>query len=85
MTDSVLNFRLCNDKSYVGEYAFQEMFDPDADFDDNAMALGYESAVPILIRANHGPMIFANNTFSENIGTMGGAIQILSPNFESRN
>ena len=50
------------------------MFDPDADFDDDVMALGFESVVPIFIRANHGPMIFANNTFSENIGTMGGAI-----------
>ena len=50
------------------------MFNPDADFDDGEMALGFESVVPIFIRANHGPMIFANNTFSENIGTMGGAI-----------
>ena len=29
-------------------------------------------------------MIFINNTFSENIGTTGGAINIMSPNFEFR-
>ena len=50
------------------------MFHPDEDFDDGQMTLLYESAVPIFIRANYGPMIFVNNTFSENIGTMGGAI-----------
>ena len=61
------------------------MFDPNANFEDEDMVHGYESAVPIFIRANHGPMIFVNNTFSENIGTSGGAIQILSPNFESHN
>ena len=30
-------------------------------------------------------MIFVNNSFTENIGTMGGAIQIVSPNFEIHN
>ena len=61
------------------------MFDPDGDVEDGDFAAKYESVTPIFIRANHGPMIFVNNTFSENIGTIGGAIQILSPNFESHN
>ena len=30
-------------------------------------------------------MIFANNTFLENIGTFGGAVVIESPNFEIHN
>ena len=46
------------------------------------MVQGFESASPLLIKANQGPMIFVNNTFSENIGTAGGAIHIESPNFE---
>ena len=50
------------------------MFHPDEDLEDGIMAQIYESAVPIFIAANQGPMIFVNNTFEENIGTMGGAI-----------
>ena len=35
-----------------------------------------------MIIANKGPTIIKNNVFDENIGTMGGAIHIMSPNFE---
>ena len=32
--NQALNFKYCNPITYVGEYAFQEMFHPDEDFDD---------------------------------------------------
>ena len=35
-----------------------------------------------MILANKGPIIIKNNTFEENIGTTGGAIHIMSPDFE---
>ena len=43
----------------------------------------YESVSTLMIRRNQGPIVINNNTFSENIGTMGGAIHIYSPDFES--
>ena len=36
-----------------------------------------------MIIENKGPLIIVNNTFTENIGTIGGAIHIFSPDFES--
>ena len=36
-----------------------------------------------MIIANQAPIIIKNNTFVENIGTIGGAIHIMSPDFES--
>lgn len=49
------------------------------------MVTSFESATPIFISQNQGPIFFVNNTFSENIGTVGGVLQILSPNFEIHN
>ena len=64
---------------------FQEFIDPDEDFDDGYLFREYETATPIYIHENQGPMIFVNNSFSENIGTMGGVVAISSPNFEIHN
>ena len=47
-----LQFKYCNPTTYVGEYAFQEMFDPDLDFDDGEFLSKYEVATPIYIREN---------------------------------
>ena len=46
------------------------------------MALSYENVSPIFILGHSAPLILHNNTFSENIGTTGGGINIISPNFE---
>ena len=46
------------------------------------MATKYETVSPIYIQANTAPIILIGNVFSENIGTTGGAIHIVSPNFE---
>ena len=40
-----------------------------------------ENISAFVIKGNRGPMIFVNNTFSENIGTTGGVIHIESPDF----
>ena len=48
------------------------------------MAIEWETVSPIFIQANTAPIILINNTFSENIGTTGGALHIISPNFEAR-
>lgn len=37
----------------------------------------------LMIQANQGPIIIKDNLFEENIGTMGGAIHIMSPDFET--
>ena len=58
------------------------MFDPNADVDDEQFVNQYESYSPIYISANKGPMIFLANNFTDNIGTVGGVINIQSPNFE---
>ena len=42
----------------------------------------YESVSSIMVIANQGPIIIKDNIFEENIGTMGGAIHIMSPDFE---
>ena len=55
-----------------------EMFDPQEDIDTLSLALMFESVSPVFIKANSRPLIFINNTFEENIGTNGGAINILS-------
>ena len=56
--------------------------DPNSDFYDDEMVDFYESYSPIFISANKGPMIFIANNFTHNIGTIGGVINIQSPNFE---
>ena len=59
------------------------MTDPAGSFDDLQFAYYYEAVSPILIVENKGPVIIKENTFSENIGTLGGAVHILSPDFET--
>ena len=36
-----------------------------------------------MILANQGPILIKDNIFEENIGTIGGAIHIMSPDFET--
>ena len=36
-----------------------------------------------MLIAPKGPIVIRNNTFEENIGTIGGAIHIFSPDFEA--
>ena len=52
------------------------MFDPNAEFEDEKLIDGFESYSPIFISANKGPMIFIANNFTQNIGTVGGVINI---------
>ena len=59
------------------------MTDPFGSFDDATFAAIYEAVSPILIVSNRGPTLFKNNTFSENIGTLGGAVHIYAPDFET--
>ena len=59
------------------------MADPRGAFDDLEFVQRYESVSTLMIIANRGPIVIKDNTFEENIGTMGGAIHIMSPDFES--
>ena len=59
------------------------MANPFEEFDDKNFVQLYESVSTFMIMANKGPIIIKNNTFEENIGTLGGAIHIMSPDFES--
>ena len=74
-------FSKCDSASGKTEYLFQIMNDVRSKSHDYYGALAYEAASPIFISANQGPMLFINNTFSENIGLHGGAIEILTPNY----
>ena len=57
------------------------MINPDTEFDDAYLVDMVENISAFVIKGNRGPMIFVNNTFSENIGTTGGVIHIESPDF----
>ena len=59
------------------------MANPFTEFNDKDFVQQYESVSTLMIMANKGPLIIKNNTFEENIGTLGGAIHIMSPDFES--
>ena len=59
------------------------MADPRGEFDDLGFTKSYESVSTLVIVANKGPIILMGNTFTENIGTVGGAVHIMSPDFES--
>ena len=59
------------------------MANPFEEFNDKDFVQQYESVSTLMIMANKGPLILKNNTFEENIGTLGGAIHIMSPDFES--
>ena len=52
------------------------MFDPNVEFNDDIFNTYYEAYSPIYISSNKGPMIFIANNFTENIGTVGGVINI---------
>ena len=76
-----LNFKICN-KAYEREYLSQVLADPRDNFDDGEFAKNYETVTSIFIQTNQGPTVIRNNRFEENIGTMGGVISIMSPDFE---
>ena len=78
-----LNFKICDLRSFRASYIFQKLADPNGDFDDLDFAQNYESVSTLMIIENKGPLIIKNNTFTDNIGTMGGAIHVFSPDFES--
>ena len=81
---SQLNFKVC-DESYHRKYFSQKMADPRDYFDDGEFAKNYETLTSVFIQANQGPIVIRNNRFEENIGTFGGAISIISPNFSATN
>ena len=66
---------------WIGRYFFQEVIDPDKTFDDAKIVDIIETVTSFYIEGNAGPIIFADNMFSENIGTTGGAIHIENPDF----
>ena len=76
-------FKVCDSQDYKVNYAFNSLFDPYADVDDEALVEKYETYSPIFISSNKGPMIFVANNFTSNIGTIGGVINIQTPNFEA--
>ena len=51
--------------------------------DDLGIVQLYESVSTLVILANKGPIIIKDNVFEENIGTMGGVMHIMSPDFET--
>ena len=59
------------------------MVDSRDSFVDEDWVQYYETVSTMVIVANQGPIIVKNNTFSENIGTVGGTIFIMSPDFEA--
>ena len=75
-------FKICRSFDNSPFYAFNSLFDPNTEFDDRDLVDKYESYSPIFISANKGAMMFIANNFTQNIGTIGGVINIQSPNFE---
>lgn len=70
---------ICDQQIYSDKYFFNSGFSQEDDieeFFDKFERLGL-----IYISRNYGPMIFKDNTFTDNIGTFGGAITINSPNW----
>ena len=78
-----LNFKVCDLTSFRGLYLTQYLTDPSTELDDLALASNYEAVSPFVIMLNRGPIIFINNTIQENIGTLGGAVHIFAPDFET--
>ena len=58
-----------------------EIFDPNKDFDDLAWSNYNETNSVITIRFPSKPVIFVDNRFSNNIGTL-GVINIFTPIFQ---
>lgn len=77
-----LNFKICN-KDYSRSFLSQLLADPRDYFDDGQFAKTYETITSIFIQTNQAPVIITDNRFEENIGTMGGVMHIMSPDFES--
>ena len=69
-------FKVCDQFTFRAKYAFDHLFDPNLEFDDQAFVERYESYSPIFISGNKGPMLFIANNFTQNIGTVGGVINI---------
>ena len=69
-------FKVCDEYSFFGKYAFNQMFDPNKELNDDSFLDAFESYSPIFISANKGPMMFIANNFTQNIGTIGGVINI---------
>ena len=61
----------------------QEFVNAYDEFDDMEFAAMYEAISPILIVSNRGPIILKHNRFWENIGTLGGAVHIYAPDFDT--
>ena len=76
-------FKVCDLATYRADYLFKWISNPSGSFNDEDFVQKYESVSTLLINANKGPIIIKENKFDENIGTLGGAIHIMSPDFES--
>ena len=76
-------FKYCDLTTWRGQYLSNKFADPSGEFNDLDFVREYESVSTLIIVANRGPIIIKDNLFEENIGTMGGAIHIMSPDFES--
>ena len=60
-------------------FFFDELIDPIANFDDSLIADLIETVSPFIIKNHNGPSIsFTSNDFSDNIGILGGVLQIRS-------
>ena len=76
-----VQMKVCVDNAWTSRYFFQEVIDPDETYDDSVTVNNIETVSPFYIRGNAGAIVFADNMFSENIGTTGGAIHIEDPDF----
>ena len=76
-------FKYCDLTTWRGQYLSNKLADPSGEFNDLDFVREYESVSTLIIEANRGPIIIKDNLFEENIGTMGGKIHIMSPDFES--
>ena len=76
-------FKFCDLSIFRADYLFKWIANPKKYLDDEEFVQNYESISTLLINANKGPIIIKENVFQENIGTIGGAVHIMSPDFES--
>jgi hypothetical protein len=72
-------FKECQTATYNWSYLLTDIL-PDSQ--NKLYHEKYERLSPIVIAYNRGKMIFKGNTFSDNIGWTGGAINIESPSVE---
>jgi len=76
-----LQFKICENNVWRARYLFQDVINPNKDFDDRLVVDTVETVAPFFIKGNQSPIIFMNNIFAQNIGTTGGAIHIEDPDF----